>query len=254
MHRVSQIFGWSLIWSGFFIFGYLGWQLWGTDVVNAGVQANAVAELEVTIAEEQEALPDPAVFDPSDLVDPADPVDPPDPTVQPDPSDPSPNVPRTVSYQAQDAPEAGTAFAMLRIPAIGVEEAVFEGVDVATLKNGPGHMPGTSLPGHPGNSVLSGHRTTYGRPFFDLDLLEVGDVIEVESAVGTHVYEVREIFVVLPTDFWVTYDKSGGWLTLTTCNPRFSARERLIVWAEMVSGPNYDYSSLHQAAVDQVGA
>ncbi len=115
-------------------------------------------------------------------------------------------------------------------------------------------MPGTPLPGQPGNSVLSGHRTTYGRPFFDLDQLVVGDTIEVESEIGVHVYEVREIQVVLPTDFWVTYDRSGGWLTLTTCNPKFSARERLIIWAEMVAGPNLEFAQLHVADVDQEAA
>lgn len=239
MRRVIQVTGWTLIWSGVFVFGYLGWQLWGTDLVNAGVQAEASEGLEMSLVEDAAELPDPVVIDPVELVDPEDlPED----------------LPPTVTYQEQETPESGTAFAFLRIPAIGVEEAVFEGVDPTTLKSGPGHMPGTPLPGHPGNSVLSGHRTTHGRPFFDFDLLEEGDVIEVESLVGTHVYEVREIRVVAPTDFWVTFDRSGAWLTLTTCNPKFSAKERLIVWAEMISGPNHEFAQLHQATVDQVGA
>jgi sortase A len=102
-------------------------------------------------------------------------------------------------------------------------------------------MPGTPLPGQPGNAVISGHRTTYGRPFFDFDLLEPGDRIEVETSIGIHVYEVRESLIVAPTDVWVTDDKAGGWLTLTTCNPKFSARERLIISAEMIDGPNLAY-------------
>jgi sortase A len=113
-------------------------------------------------------------------------------------------------------------------------------------------MPGTALPGQPGNSVISGHRTTYGRPFYDLDLLSAGDRIEVETAVGVHVYEVRESFVVAPTDVWVTDDRPGGWLTLTTCHPRFSARERLIVTAEMVQGPNLEYVRLLGERFDEV--
>lgn len=123
---------------------------------------------------------------------------------------------------------------------------VFEGVDTETLRMGPGHMPNTPIPGQPGNAVISGHRTTYGRPFFDLDLLAVGDRIEVETAIGTHVYEVRDTEIVAPTDIWVTDPRPGGWLTLTTCNPKFSARERLIVFAEMVSGPNLEFVKVHK--------
>jgi sortase A len=108
-------------------------------------------------------------------------------------------------------------------------------------------MPKTPLPGQPGNAVISGHRTTYGRPFFDFDLLEQGDRIQVSSSSGTHVYEVREVAIVAPTDVWVIDPRPGGWLTLTTCHPKFSARQRLVVWAEMVEGPNLDYVRLHQA-------
>ena len=118
---------------------------------------------------------------------------------------------------------------------------MFEGVDRETLTQGPGHMPGTPLPGQPGNAVISGHRTTYGRPFFDFDLLEPGDLIEVETAIGLHTYVVRSSIIVEPTDVWVTDDKEGAWLTLTTCNPKFSARQRLIINAELVSGPNLRY-------------
>jgi len=98
----------------------------------------------------------------------------------------------------------------------------------------------TPLPGQPGNSVLPGHRTTYGAPFHELDELEVGDIIEVETAIGLNIYEVRESIIVRPTEIWVTNPRPGSWITLTTCNPKFSSRERLIIFAELVSGPNYD--------------
>jgi sortase A len=129
----------------------------------------------------------------------------------------------------------------MRVPKVGLEAVVFEGVDTEALQKGPGHMPDTAFPGQPGNSVLSGHRTTYGRPFHDFDLLVPGDLIEIETSIGTHVYEVRESFIVAPTDVWVTEPRSGAWLTMTTCNPKYSARERLIVTAELVSGPNAEY-------------
>jgi sortase A len=133
------------------------------------------------------------------------------------------------------------AFARLVVPSLRLEAIVFEGVGTETLSKGPGHMPGTPIPGQPGNSVISGHRTTYGRPFYDFDLLAAGDRIEIETSIGIHVYEVRESFIVEPTEIWVTDDRPGAWLTLTTCHPRFSARQRLIITAELVEGPNWEY-------------
>lgn len=231
MRRNIQILGWTLIWSGIFIFGYLGWQLLGTDLVNAGVQEEAQASLRQTL-EAASQPPEVEQIDPLLFLEDEVPDD--------------PVLSDLVEFHPEDPPETGGELAFLRIPRIGSEEVVFQGVDRETLKKGPGHMEGTPLPGQPGNAVISGHRTTYGRPFFDLDLLEEGDRIEVESAVGVHVYEIREMIVVSPTDVWVTDDRPGGWLTLTTCHPKFSARERLIVFAEMVSGPNIAFIDLHE--------
>ena len=219
MQRKIQIVGWSLIWSGLFVLGYLAWQLYGTDLVNARVQDRAQDELVVRIETSREDPPEVVEVVPED----APPEEPP------------------IEYHTEEPPVPDEGFALIAVPTLGLEVVVFEGVDGPTLEKGPGHMPGTPLPGQPGNSVISGHRTTYGRPFHDFDRLEPGDVIEVETNIGTHVYEVRELFIVQPTDVWVTDDKEGGWLTLTTCNPKYSARERLIVSAELVSGPNLAY-------------
>lgn len=228
MRYKVQVLGWTLIWSGIFVFGYLGWQLYGTDFINAGVQAEASADLGSTLR---------AADPKADSVDIGEFLG----------SQPPEQSPRTVDFFSEDPVPLGESFAFLTIPKIGVDDVVvYEGVDRETLKSGPGHMERTPLPGQPGNAVLSGHRTTYGRPFFDLDLLEVGDPVEVRTATGTHVYEIREMEVVLPVDVWVTDPRPGGWLTLTTCNPKFSARERLVVWAEMVDGPNLDYINLHK--------
>jgi len=133
--------------------------------------------------------------------------------------------------------------AIITIPSIErLEEGwtVVEGVGTRDLKNGAGHMPRTPMPGQPGNAVISGHRTTYGAPFHELDELVPGDQIEVESAIGLNVYEVHESIVVAPIETWVTAPREGSWLTLTTCNPKFSSRQRLVVFAELVSGPNYE--------------
>lgn len=141
----------------------------------------------------------------------------------------------------ESPPEPHDAFALIRVPAIeGLADGwnVVEGVRRDDLRSGAGHMPWTPLPGQPGNAVISGHRTTYGAPFKELDTLRLGDRIEVDTALGTHVYEVRDSFVVEPSDVWVTGPREGAWLTLTTCNPRFSARQRLVIVAELIEGPN----------------
>jgi sortase A len=150
---------------------------------------------------------------------------------------------KPIILKVESEPALGTPFAVIRIPKLDrLRDGwnVVEGVRVVDLRNGAGHMPGTAMPGQPGNAVISGHRTTYGQPFHELNELDPGDRIEVETAIGTSVYEVREIHIVAPTDLWVTEPRQGAWLTLTTCHPKYSARQRYVVVAEMVYGPNYD--------------
>ncbi len=231
MRRWVQILGWTLVWSGLFGIGLIGWQLFGTDVVNGRVQAAARMQLDQRFLQTRQDLPEVEevpVLEVEEIFV---------PEVEEVP------VPDVVEYYTEDQPEEDTEFAYLSIPSLDLEAVVFEGVTVETLRKGPGHMPWTPLPGQPGNAVISGHRTTYGRPFFNFDQLKPGDRIEIETAIGTHLYVVRDSFVVKPTDIWVTEDREGGWLTLTTCNPKFSARERLIITAELVEGPNAAYIS-----------
>jgi len=132
------------------------------------------------------------------------------------------------------APLPGDAVARLEIPKIGLEKAVVEGVGVPDLKKGPGHYPGTPLPGQPGNAAIAGHRTTYGAPFWSLDELAPGDEIRATTRQGEFVYRVTGSQVVRPWENQVLRDEPGNVLTLTTCNPRFSARQRLIVKAVLV--------------------
>jgi len=232
MRRWVQILGWTLVWSGLFGIGFVGWQVFGTDVANGRVQAAARIQLDRSFVETRQDLPEVEevpVLEVEEIFV---------PEVEEMP------VPDVVEYYTEDQPEEDTEFAYLSIPSLDLEAVIFEGVTVETLRKGPGHMPWTPLPGQPGNAVISGHRTTYGRPFFNLDQLKPGDRIEIETVIGTHLYVVRDSFVVKPTDVWVTEDREGGWLTLTTCNPKFSARERLIITAELVEGPNAAYISL----------
>lgn len=131
---------------------------------------------------------------------------------------------------------AGDAVAMVRIPKIGVEHAVVEGVGVADLRKGPGHYPQTPLPGEVGNAAIAGHRTTYGAPFNRLDELSPGDEIDVTTLQGSFTYRVAGSKVVTPDHVEVLDPTPDARLTLTTCNPKYSAKQRLVVVATLVPG------------------
>jgi sortase A len=131
---------------------------------------------------------------------------------------------------------SGQAIDHLVIPAIGVNKFVVEGTAEADLSEGPGHYAGTPYPGQDGNAAIAGHRTTYGAPFFRLGDLAVGDPIYITDLTGhTWIYKVvRPDVVVSPSDVAVLDPTSFPQLTLTTCNPIFSATSRLVVFARLV--------------------
>jgi sortase A len=131
----------------------------------------------------------------------------------------------------------GDSLTRIRIPDIQVDVVVVEGVSSSALRAGAGHYPSTPLPCEGGNVAIAGHRTTYGRPFHDLDLLEVGDEIHLQIPVGECTYRVTEKVVVSPNDVSVIAGTPDNRLTLTTCHPKGSARQRLIIVAELVSSP-----------------
>jgi sortase A len=124
----------------------------------------------------------------------------------------------------------------LVIPRIGVDKYVVQGVGEDNLRQGPGHYPQTVLPGQVGNAAIAGHRTTYGAPFFRLDELHIGDPVDVTDTQGReYVYTVFSTKVVSPGDVAVLDPTPDAELTLTTCNPRFSATSRLVVHARLTS-------------------
>lgn len=125
----------------------------------------------------------------------------------------------------------------IRIPSIGLDQTVVEGVGRDHLQVGPGHYPGTAQPGYGGNVVISGHRTTFTRPFFDVDLLDSGDSIFLDTPRGTYRYVVQTTYVVDPTDLSPLVDTGAPVLTLTTCTPKGSADRRLIVVADLDGVP-----------------
>lgn len=136
--------------------------------------------------------------------------------------------------KAPPAPDIGDGVAIIRIPRIGLDWVVVEGVTVEALKRGPGHMPGTALPGDGGNVVISGHRATYGAPFARFGELRVGDTMVLEDREAVYTYEIEEIKIVLPTDLSVIAPLDEERLTLTTCHPQYSVSRRMIVVGELV--------------------
>ncbi len=124
---------------------------------------------------------------------------------------------------------------------------VVEGVDTDELKLGPGHYPSCrpgferplctkyeeSFPGEKGRVIVSGHRTTYGQPFWALDELEAGDPVHFETRWGDFTYVVREKEIVPPDSRAIVVESDEAELVLTTCNPKYSAAERLIVYADL---------------------
>ncbi len=129
----------------------------------------------------------------------------------------------------------GDSLTRIRIPRLGVDAVVVEGTTPSALRAGAGHYPQTALPCDEGNVAIAGHRTTYGRPFGNLDQLRTGDTIELSTPLGSCTYRLhRDPFVTEPTDLGVLEPGPERMVTLTTCHPKGSAAKRLIVQATWV--------------------
>ncbi|MGH8913075.1 MAG: sortase, partial [Acidimicrobiia bacterium] len=203
--RQVQIAGWTMIWLGVLLIGFLGYQLWGPG----STRPRRRNRLDFQLSERLAAPAPPTLATPP-------------PVSEADPLSSAPTAVLAPTVVPEAARAEGEALGRIRIPTADVDHVMVSGVTREVLKLGPGHMPWTPLPGQPGNAVVSGHRTTYGAPFFHLDQVELGDEIYVETLIGTHTYRVGEILVGEPTDVWVTDPRPGAWLTLTTCTPRYS--------------------------------
>ena len=202
--KVLGVAGRAFLFAGFILLAFALHQLWGTGLQEARAQHDLRKEFRSAVREEKERPPTPA------------------------------SAPGTTTATAVPfTPVPGDAVAILRIPRIGVDKAVVEGVSRSDLRRGPGHYPGTPLPGQPGNAAIAGHRTTYGAPFYRLDSLSPGDVITVTTRQGEFRYVVEGKQVVPPSNSHALDASPDNRLTLTTCHPRFSARRRLVVTATL---------------------
>jgi sortase A len=111
-----------------------------------------------------------------------------------------------------------------------------QGTDTGSLRDGPGHYPGTSFPGEGGTIAIAGHRTTYGAPFRTINQLEPGDAIVLDMPYGRFGYVVERKQIVPATALWVTRRVPGAErLVLSACHPLYSASHRIVVFARLRS-------------------
>jgi sortase A len=207
VRRLLRGAGWTFIGMGSFVLYFLVYQLVGTNAVTSRGQDELRNELQ-----REWSVPSGA------------------PSQQP--KDARKVVPRRVA--------AGKPLAVLDIPKIRLDnKVVVEGVGREELRKGPGHVPSTVLPGQDGTFGVSGHRTTYGAPFYRLNELAKGDNITVVTREAVYTYTVTRTAIVRPTDTQVLNNVTGpdgkpkATITLTTCHPRYSARQRLIVFGDL---------------------
>jgi sortase A len=131
------------------------------------------------------------------------------------------------------------AFGMIVIPKINLVHPVFEGIEEPAIHWGPGHWPGSALPGQNGNAVFAGHRVTHTRPFLDIDLLAPGDQIVFHLATGTYTYEITDHLIVSPADVWISNPTPTPTVTIFGCHPKRSAKQRYVVRGKLISSGPY---------------
>ncbi|MDX1510966.1 MAG: sortase [Nitriliruptorales bacterium] len=220
LSRSIRGLGWTLIAAGIVVLLYLAYLLWFTNLRTGLAQRDLLDAWQLEFGDPNAALPGEFGVE-TEVVDPAGPGD---------------------AYAVIWFTDGVTGERKVN----GDPLYIVEGVEVPDLRRGPGHYPTTAGPGEDGNFSISGHRTTYGAPFYNLDQLVEGDVINVidRNNIRWH-YRVRDGSpgveadhrIVAPTDVWVIENDPLGWgepmMTLTTCHPRFSSRQRMVVFAEL---------------------
>lgn len=123
----------------------------------------------------------------------------------------------------------------IAIPKLGVDAPLLEGIRLTTLDNGPGHWPGTAMPGEVGNVVVAAHRTSHGGPFRNIDQLVAGDSVVFTTDAGDTEYLVTSTQIVQPDAMWIVDPTDTPTATLFACHPPGSVRERIVVKLELAS-------------------
>jgi sortase A len=218
-----------LIAIGLLMFAFVSYQLWGTGIQTAQAQNRLENEFEDLLGSTT-SVPVTTTTAP-----------PPTTTTPPDESVPQESTTTVVTTTTLpppiiEAPAEGEPLARLEIESIGLDWIVVSGVSASDLQDGPGHFPETPLPGQVGNSAIAGHRTTHGQPFFRIDEVEVGDDIVLTTLAGRYVYVMTSQQLVAPSDYAAVIpavDPTKATITLVSCHPRYSTRQRIFVHAEL---------------------
>lgn len=232
--RVLAALGRTMITAGVLILLFVAYQLWGTGIRTAQAQDDLEDDLAAQLAEADSATVSSTSTSTTRPRPSSTTTTGPDATTSTTRRRPPTTAP---PLPAEQLPAPGEAAGRIVIERIGVDYVFVEGVGVADLKKGPGHYPETPLPGQAGNAAIAGHRTTYGAPFSAVDQLQPGDEIQVTTVQGTFTYEVRATEIVSPSQVEVLQADHWDWenaLTLTACHPKYSARQRMVVSADLV--------------------
>jgi sortase A len=155
----------------------------------------------------------------------------------------SPDGPRPATPAAEQ-PEVGEPFGLMYIPRLKDKVwglPLVQGIGPEQLAQGIGHYVGTAMPGEVGNFATAGHRATHGEPLRDIDQIQKGDVVIVETESDWFTYELESTKIVTPSDVWVIDPVPGkpdakpteALITLTTCNPRWASTTRWIWWGTL---------------------
>lgn len=133
-----------------------------------------------------------------------------------------------------DATEPVIEMGRIAIPKIHVDMTMYEGIRNTTLDYGPGHWPGSALPGQIGNVVVAGHRTSAHHVFRDLDQLVAGDEIVFTADDGTiTTYRVTSVEIVGPEALWIVDPTDTPTVTLFACHPPGSTAQRIVVHGDL---------------------
>jgi sortase A len=122
----------------------------------------------------------------------------------------------------------------IEIPKIGLLQPIFEGVWLTVVDHGPGHWPGTAMPGAVGNTTFAGHRVTHSHPFLNVDQLRYGDQVIFHMPNGDFTYAITQILVVDPNAIWITNPTPKPTMTLFACHPKHSAAHRIVVKGNLI--------------------
>lgn len=225
VRRTIAAIGRSLVTLGLLILLFVTYELWGTGIFTARAQSS----LKHKFAKELAQAPgdNPVVTAPTTATTASRPKT---------TSTTHPKTSTTTDASLQIPPPEGQLVGEIKIPKINVDWIVVEGVQLTDLSKGPGHYPGTPLPGQIGNAAIAGHRTTHGAPFFRVNELTKGDKIMFTTRTGsTYVYAVDQPpLIVAPTRFDVVSNTLDAELTLTSCHPRYSAESRIVIKAKLL--------------------